>query len=133
MLHGYSKPLELSWEEAFAKFGNGNRTVSQLIYSCWYLQERIGENFKHRWEKITKKACKGRFMKKPILSRWGYPLTTASMIFEQFNNWVLFITGEFEGENKSSILGQTATDTLKLIKNTEIKVQLSFLDDFRKR
>ena len=37
MLHAHSKPLELAWKGAFGEFGNGNRTSSQFVYSCWLL------------------------------------------------------------------------------------------------
>ena len=38
MLHAHSKPLELVWIAAFGEFGNGNKTMSQFVYGCWYIQ-----------------------------------------------------------------------------------------------
>ena len=40
MLHGHSKPLELSWVELFGELGIGEQTVSQLVYDLWYIQDR---------------------------------------------------------------------------------------------
>ena len=41
MLHGNSKPLELSWLEFFGKFGIGEKIVSQLVYYLWYTQGHL--------------------------------------------------------------------------------------------
>ena len=41
MLHGHSKPLELSWLEFFGKFGIGEQIVPHLVYDLWYIQDRI--------------------------------------------------------------------------------------------
>ena len=41
MLHGHSKPLENAWLTSFGDFGTDKRTVSQFIYQCWYIQDRL--------------------------------------------------------------------------------------------
>ena len=52
-LHGHSKPLEKAWLSAFSKFGLGEKNVGQFVYECWYIQDRLGEKFKQRWELIN--------------------------------------------------------------------------------
>ena len=49
MLHGHSKPLELSWLEFFGKFGIGEQIVPHLVYNLWYIQDRIKEFFRVTW------------------------------------------------------------------------------------
>ena len=53
MLHGNSKPLELSWIEFFGKLGIGEKTVSQLVYDLWYIQDHIKEFFHVTWHLLV--------------------------------------------------------------------------------
>ena len=134
MLHGHSKPLEKAWEEAFGKFGNGHKTVGQFIYQCWYIASKMGNtSFKKKWKEITTKDWVGKFLCRPVLSRWGYPLTTATIIFEYFALWQMFLQGMVLGTNKSSSIGQAVDEAIGLIKNPVIRVHVSFLVAFGKK
>ena len=59
MLHGHSKPLELSWLELFGEFGIGEQTVSQLVYYIWYIQYCLKEFFHVTWHLLVGEEWQG--------------------------------------------------------------------------
>ena len=92
MLHGHSTSLENAWLTAFGDFGTDKRSVSQFIYQCWYIQDRLSSDiFKVQWNKITGEELVDVILCRPILSRWGYPLETASRIDENYDLWMNFL------------------------------------------
>ena len=92
MLHGHSKPLELAWLEFFGEFGIGQHTVSQLIYNIWYIQNRLKQFFHPTWKFLVGEEWQGPLLNKCILSRWGYPLKTCTMVNAIFDKWHLFLS-----------------------------------------
>ena len=56
-------------------------------------------------------------MKKPLLSRWGYPLNTNKRIYMKYHLWFIFISKLYESEPRSSAVGQAVNQTLALVKN----------------
>ena len=117
MLHGNSKLLEKVWLQAFGEFGTGKKTVGQFIYQCWYIQNKLGNAiFKNKWKKITGRKWVGNILCRPIISRWGYPLKTAEIVFKSFDLWETFLYGLVIGTNKSSNIGQEVDDAIGLIK-----------------
>ena len=130
MLHGHSKPLEKAWLEGLGEFGNGKRSASQYIYQCWYIQDRLGENFKTMWNKLTGNAWIGNILKRPVLTRWGYPLGTCSRVNNEYDTWLFFLTKLYEGESAQSEIGKTIQMAIELGKNPETKCQVSFITAF---
>ena len=59
MLHGHSKPLEVSWLEVLGKFGIGEQTVSQLVYDLWYIQDRFKVFFHVIWHLLVGEEWEG--------------------------------------------------------------------------
>ena len=131
-LHGHSKPLEKAWLSAFSKFGLGEKNVGQFVYECWYIQDRLGEKFKQRWELITGKKWVGILLPKPILSRWGYPMLGCTKVYEHFDDWGKFIQHHYEVEKAANVLAKTSVTCLALWKNPEVKCHLSFIVHFGK-
>ena len=131
MLHAHSKPLELAWIAAFGEFGNGNNTMSQFVYGCWYIQNKQKTKvFKETWKRNTGEGWDGNILVQPILSRWGYPLKTVSTIYDKFEPWSTFVGQMYESSNSASSVFKTAKDALEIVKNPETKVQMSFLKAF---
>lgn len=131
-LHAHSKPLEVSWLKAFGEPGNGNKTISQLVYLCSYIQGKLGEKFKHIWKKLVGEDWEGPLLPKFVLSRWGYPLRAVLMVFLKYLQWKKFILQLYEAESHSSLLGNAIKDAAGLVKNTECQCLLSFLSSFSK-
>ena len=80
MLYGHSKTLELSCLELFDKFGIEEKTVSQLVYDLWYIQDRLREIFHVTWHLLVGAEWKFLLLCRFILSQWGYPLKTCTMV-----------------------------------------------------
>ena len=57
----------------------------------------------------------------------------SSLVFESFELWQIFLEEMVLGTNKSTNVGLAVDDAVGLIKNPEIKAQLSFLSAFGKR
>ena len=132
MLHGYSKPLELSWLDLFGSFGIGEQTVSQLVYDLWYIQDRLKEFFHVTWHLLVGEECKDPLPCKFILSPWGYPLKTCTMVDSICEKWFLFLSKLVESEPHSSALRKTVKDSWGLIQNPETKINIKFLVSFGK-
>ena len=131
MLHTHSKPLELAWEEVFGEFGIGNKTSSQFSYACWYVQNNLGSKFfKKVWKRATQTDWVGDILPQPVLSRWGYLLKTATMVYTQYDNWVLFHAYLYQCAMSNGSIYKTAKDALALGKNAETRVHLCFLAAF---
>ena len=121
MLHGHSKPLELAWLECLGKFGIGQHTVSQLIYNIWYIQNRLKIFFHSTWKLIVGEDWEGPLLNKCILSRWGYPLKTCTMVNSIYDKWYLFLSKLVKIKPPYSALGKTVNDAWGLIQNPECK------------
>ena len=74
MLHGHSKPLELSWLDLFGKFGTGELIVSKLVYDLWYIQDCLKEFFHVTWPLLVGDEWQSPLLCKCILYQWEYPL-----------------------------------------------------------
>ena len=53
MLHGNYKPLKLSCIEFFGEFEIGYKTISQLVYDPWYIQDCLKEFFHVAWHLLA--------------------------------------------------------------------------------
>eukprot|EP00957_Ditylum_brightwellii_P053965 4087510-Ditylum_brightwellii.AAC.1 len=71
-----------------------------------------------------------KFLYQPLLSQWGYPLKTCSLVLKKYDQWLNFIARIYEGEKAANTIGMTAEDALKLDKNPEVKAQLVFIVAF---
>ena len=131
-LHSHSKCLQKAWEQAFGGGGREEVTLLQLLHCFWSLQEALGENFKDVWKLLIEDEWVTKVLSKPILTRWGYVLQTATSVEDMYDKWEKFTSTCYELWSNDEKIHTIAKGALKIMKNDLVRCQNQFVTAFGK-
>ena len=131
-LHSHSKCLQKAWEQAFGGGGREEVTLLQLLHCFWSLQEALGENFKDVWKLLIEEEWVTKLLSKPILTRWGYVLQTATSVEDMYDKWEKFTSTCYELWTNDEKIHTIAKGALKIMKNDLVRCQNQFVTAFGK-
>ena len=127
-----NKALENACTEALGVSKIDNRTATQATYTCYHMQQSLGENFHAVWALANPFSDKVTRMNIPVTTRWWGLITAVIHLTTNWDEWQRLAKLVVDTYDSKLMISKVASDCYSFLNEPQIKADLLFIGAFGK-